>query len=79
MFFWFRFQFNFQFRFQFPIFSTDRGPIPRFGVRSYVNNKFSNQATISADFVTKEVQIDDRLFTLQVCLLRLLTVTAPFI
>jgi Ras-related protein Rab-7A len=33
-----------------------------------VNNKFSNQykATIGADFLTKEVQIDDRLFTLQV-------------
>jgi Ras-related protein Rab-7A len=34
-----------------------------------VNKKFSNQykATIGADFLTKEVQIDDRLFTLQVC------------
>jgi hypothetical protein len=33
-----------------------------------VNKKFSNQykATIGADFLTKEVQIDDRLFTLQV-------------
>ena len=34
----------------------------------YVNKKFSNQykATIGADFLTKEVKIDDRLFTLQV-------------
>jgi Ras family len=34
----------------------------------YVNKKFSNQykATIGADFLTKEVQYDDRLFTLQV-------------
>lgn len=34
----------------------------------YVNRKFSNQykATIGADFLTKEVQYEDRLFTLQV-------------
>jgi hypothetical protein len=34
----------------------------------YVNKKFSNQykATIGADFLTKEVQHEDRLFTLQV-------------
>lgn len=34
----------------------------------FVNRKFSNQykATIGADFLTKEVQIDDRMFTLQV-------------
>ena len=34
----------------------------------YVNRKFSNQykATIGADFLTKEVQLDDRSFTLQV-------------
>lgn len=34
----------------------------------YVNRKFSNQykATIGADFLTKEVQVEDRLFTLQV-------------
>ena len=33
-----------------------------------MNRKFSNQykATIGADFLTKEVQLDDRLFTLQV-------------
>ncbi|PPR94977.1 hypothetical protein GOBAR_AA25704 [Gossypium barbadense] len=35
---------------------------------SYVNKKFSNQykATIGADFLTKEVQFEDRLFTLQI-------------
>lgn len=34
----------------------------------YVNRKFSNQykATIGADFLTKEVQFEDRLYTLQV-------------
>ena len=34
----------------------------------YVNKKFSNQykATIGADFLTKEVPHEDRLFTLQV-------------
>lgn len=34
----------------------------------YVNKKFSNQykATIGADFLTKEVQVDDRLVTMQV-------------
>jgi len=48
-----------------------RGPISRFGARRYVNTKFSNQykATIGADFLTKEVQIDDRLFTLQACMI----------
>ncbi|XP_078174326.1 ras-related protein Rab7 [Carex rostrata] len=37
-------------------------------MNQYVNKKFSNQykATIGADFLTKEVQIDDRLFTLQI-------------
>ncbi|KAK4397019.1 Ras-related protein Rab7 [Sesamum angolense] len=34
----------------------------------YVNRKFSNQykATIGADFLTKEVQFEDRIFTLQI-------------
>jgi Ras-related protein Rab-7A len=34
----------------------------------FVSRKFSNQykATIGADFLTKEVQIDDRLVTMQV-------------
>ncbi|KAJ8450457.1 hypothetical protein Cgig2_002142 [Carnegiea gigantea] len=38
------------------------------GDSGFVNHKFSNQykATIGADFLTKEVQIDDRLFTLQI-------------
>ncbi|GJS70568.1 Ras-related protein Rab7 [Tanacetum coccineum] len=36
-------------------------------MNQYVNRKFSNQykATIGADFLTKEVQFEDRLFTLQ--------------
>ncbi|KVI11602.1 Ran GTPase [Cynara cardunculus var. scolymus] len=38
------------------------------GDSGYVNRKFSNQykATIGADFLTKEVQFEDRLFTLQI-------------
>ncbi|CAL4952508.1 unnamed protein product [Urochloa decumbens] len=49
-----------------------RAPPGRVGKTSlmnqYVNRKFSNQykATIGADFLTKEVQIDDRHFTLQI-------------
>ncbi|VAH63969.1 unnamed protein product [Triticum turgidum subsp. durum] len=37
-------------------------------MNQYVNKKFSNQykATIGADFLTKEVQYEDRLFTLQI-------------
>ncbi|KAG5619153.1 hypothetical protein H5410_018977 [Solanum commersonii] len=37
------------------------------GDSGYVNRKFSNQykATIGADFLTKEVQFEDRLYTLQ--------------
>ncbi|XP_048135514.1 ras-related protein Rab7 isoform X2 [Rhodamnia argentea] len=37
-------------------------------MNQYVNKKFSNQykATIGADFLTKEVQLEDRLFTLQI-------------
>ncbi|KAH7681421.1 Small GTPase protein [Dioscorea alata] len=36
-------------------------------MNQYVNRKFSNQykATIGADFLTKEVQVEDRSFTLQ--------------
>ncbi|KAL6502536.1 hypothetical protein OROHE_024541 [Orobanche hederae] len=36
-------------------------------MNQYVNKKFSNQykATIGADFLTKEVQFEDRVFTLQ--------------
>ena len=38
-------------------------------MNQYVNKKFSNQykATIGADFLTKEVMVDDRLVTMQVC------------
>ncbi|CAN1317559.1 Ras-related protein Rab7 [Linum perenne] len=37
-------------------------------MNQYVNRKFNNQykATIGADFLTKEVQFEDRLFTLQI-------------
>ena len=37
-------------------------------MNQYVNKKFSSQykATIGADFLTKEVQIDDRAVTMQV-------------
>lgn len=39
-------------------------------MNQYVSKKFSNQykATIGADFMTKEVQVDDRLVTMQVSL-----------
>ena len=37
-------------------------------MNQYVNKKFSSQykATIGADFLTKEVQVDDRLVTMQI-------------
>jgi Ras-related protein Rab-7A len=37
-------------------------------MNQYVNKKFSNQykATIGADFLTKEVMVDDRIVTMQV-------------
>ncbi|TYG53404.1 hypothetical protein ES288_D09G107200v1 [Gossypium darwinii] len=37
-------------------------------MNQYVNRKFNNQykATIGADFLTKEIQFEDRLFTLQI-------------
>ncbi|KAJ7561682.1 hypothetical protein O6H91_03G037500 [Diphasiastrum complanatum] len=37
-------------------------------MNQYVNKKFNNQykATIGADFLTKEVQVDDRLVTMQI-------------
>ena len=40
-------------------------------MNQYVNKKFSNQykATIGADFLTKEVMVDDRLVTMQVALI----------
>jgi hypothetical protein len=39
-------------------------------MNQYVNKKFSSQykATIGADFLTKEVIVDDRLVTMQVCI-----------
>ncbi|XP_026682559.1 ras-related protein Rab-7a [Diaphorina citri] len=39
-------------------------------MNQYVNRKFSNQykATIGADFLTKEVMVDDRIVTMQVCM-----------
>lgn len=47
----------------------------------YVNKKFSTQykATIGADFLTKEVQFEDRLFTLQVSFVMLRVVSASFV
>jgi GTPase SAR1 family protein len=40
-------------------------------MNQYVNKRFSNQykATIGADFLTKEVMIEDRLVTMQVRIL----------
>jgi len=40
-------------------------------MNQYVNKKFSNQykATIGADFLTKEVMVDDRLVTMQVIIM----------
>ncbi len=37
-------------------------------MNQYVNKKFTNQykATIGADFLTKEVMVDDKLVTLQI-------------
>ena len=37
-------------------------------MNQYVNKRFSNQykATIGADFLTKEIMVDDRLVTMQV-------------
>jgi len=40
-------------------------------MNQYVSQKFSTQykATIGADFLTKEITIDDKIVTLQVCFL----------
>ena len=48
---------------------TLRKPKPVPPSHRYVNKKFSNayKATIGVDFLTKEVQVDDRLVTMQVC------------
>lgn len=47
-------------------------------MNQFVNKKFSNQykATIGADFLTKEVMVDDRLVTMQVGYLDSLIKTA---
>lgn len=41
-------------------------------MNQYVNKRFSSQykATIGADFLTKDTVIDDKLVTLQVCMIR---------
>jgi len=46
-------------------------------MNQYVNKKFNNQykATIGADFLTKEVMIDDRLVTTQVNLTDKIVIT----
>lgn len=50
-------------------------------MNQYVNKKFSNQykATIGADFLTKEVMVDDRLVTMQVSFLGTIFCSAHFI
>lgn len=46
-------------------------------MNQYVNKKFSNQykATIGADFLTKEVMVEDRLVTMQVCFMWCITLS----
>ena len=48
-------------------------------MNQYVTKKFSNQykATIGADFLTKEVMVDDKLVTMQVCIKVLIIVLQP--
>lgn len=45
-------------------------------MNQYVNKKFSNQykATIGADFLTKEVMVEDRIVTMQVILASILVI-----
>ena len=49
-------------------------------MNQYVNKKFSNayKATIGADFLTKEVQVDDRLITMQVRAILISTLLSAF-
>lgn len=49
-------------------------------MNQYVNKRFSNQykATIGADFLTKDIMIDDRLVTMQVGILFNIRVTVAF-
>lgn len=51
--------------------SLTHGPFDTPFAVQYVNKRFSNQykATIGADFLTKEVVVDDRVVTMQVCML----------
>lgn len=55
-----------------PVYESRKLPYPSVGKTSlmnqYVHKRFSSQykATIGADFLTKEVMIDDKLVTLQV-------------
>lgn len=58
--------FLFQFSFFLSLFHCSVGKTSL--MNQYVNKKFSNQykATIGADFLTKEVMVEDRLVTLQV-------------
>jgi hypothetical protein len=45
-------------------------------MNQYVSQKFSTQykATIGADFLTKEITIDDKIVTLQVCFLYIIII-----
>ena len=47
-------------------------------MNQYVNKKFTSQykATIGADFLTKEVMVDDRLVTMQVIIALLSLITS---
>lgn len=49
-------------------------------MNQYVNKRFSNQykATIGADFLTKEVVVDDRVVTMQVSMTKLLYLNFAF-
>ena len=50
-------------------------------MNQYVNKRFSNQykATIGADFLTKEVVVDDRVVTMQVSFFFLRRITKSFV
>jgi len=50
-------------------------------MNQYVNQKFSTQykATIGADFLSKEVMIDDKLVTLQVIIVSLFSFTSAIL
>ena len=50
-------------------------------MNQYVNKKFSSQykATIGADFLTKEMQVDDRLVTMQVGPIKCIPMGLPWL